>query len=333
MKKFERLRAKLREKVERRELVVAPGAYDALSARVIERAGFEAVYMTGHGTGAGMLAWSDVGLTTMTEMVWNAKNICNAVDLPVIADMDTGYGNALNVIRAVREFEQAGVAGFHLEDQVSPKKCGFMKGKLCIPLDEMVGKIEAAAEVREDPNLLIITRCDARAPLGAEEMYRRCEVYRKAGADVIFPEAPLTEEDIRKDSEWGKRIGAPLLLNGVKYGLNIPDIAALRYAILILPLIAFAVAPKAVYDVLRELKETGRYADLEKQGKAFPFEVIQELLRLPEVKKYEEKFLPREERMARWGSEEVPLETFRGLGSVPPEIPSPPAGEGRDESD
>lgn len=317
MKRFELLRAELREKVERRKLVVAPGAYDALTARVVEKAGFEAVYMTGHGTGAGMLAWTDVGMTTMTEMVRNAKNICNAVHLPVIADMDTGYGNAINVIRAVREYEQAGVAAFHIEDQMAPKKCGFMKGKICIPTEEMVGKIKAAAEAREDPNLLIIVRCDARAPLGAEEMYKRCQAYWKAGADVIFAEAPLTLEDIKKDSAWGKSIGAPLLLNGVRHGLTLKDVADLGYAILILPIIAFTVAPKAVYDVLTELKETGRYADLEKQGKAFPWEEVQELIRLPEVRQYEERYLPQEEKLARWGSEGVPGEYFRGLGNDP----------------
>lgn len=317
MKRFERLRAELREKVERRKLVVAPGAYDALTARVVEKAGFEAVYMTGHGTGAGMLAWTDVGMTTMTEMVRNAKNICNAVHLPVIADMDTGYGNAINVIRAVREYEQAGVAAFHIEDQMAPKKCGFMKGKICIPTEEMVGKIKAAAEAREDPNLLIIVRCDARAPLGAEEMYKRCQTYWKAGADVIFAEAPLTLEDMKKDSAWGKSIGAPLLLNGVRHGLTLKDVADLGYAILILPIIAFTVAPKAVYDVLTELKETGRYADLEKQGKAFPWEEVQELIRLPEVRQYEERYLSQEEKLARWGSEGVPGEYFRGLGNDP----------------
>ena len=314
MKKFERLRAKLREKVERRELLVAPGAYDALSARIIERAGFEAAYMTGHGTGAGMLAWSDVGLTTMTEMVWNVRNICNAIDIPLIADMDTGYGNAVNVVRAVREFEQAGASAVHIEDQRMPKKCGFMEGKLVIPMEEMVGKIRAAVEAREDPNFLIIARCDARAVLGADEMYRRCEAYRKAGADVIFPEAPRTMEDIRKDAQWGKRIGAPLLLNGVRYGLDTKEIAALGYSILILPIMLFPVAAKAMYDVLMDLKKTGRYDDLEKSGKAFSFHVIQELIRLPEIKKYEETYLPKELKVARWGTEAVPPEPFEGLG-------------------
>jgi 2,3-dimethylmalate lyase len=313
MKKYERLRALLKGKVNKRDLVVAPGAYDALTARVIEKAGFEAVYMTGHGTGAGLLAWTDVGLTTMTEMVMNVRNIGNAVNVPVIADMDTGYGNGVTVVRAVREYEQAGVAGFHIEDQVTPKKCGFMRGKLCIPMEEMVGKIQAAVEAREDPNLLIIARCDAREPLGADEMYRRCEAYKKAGADVIFPEAPLTPEDMKRDSEWSRAMNIPILLNGVRYGLTIQDAADMKYAILILPALAFTVAPKAVYDVLIQLKKTGVYPDLVKEGKAFSFEAIQELVRLPEVRAYEEKFLPKEERLARWGSEEVPGEYLQGV--------------------
>ena len=317
MKKFETMRAKLKEKVEKRELVVAPGAYDALTARVVEKAGFEAVYITGHGTGAGMLAWTDVGMTTMTEMANNARNICNAVNIPVIADMDTGYGNAVNVVRAVREFEQAGVAAFHIEDQVTPKKCGFMKGKMCIAMEEMIGKIRAAVEAREDPNLLIITRCDARAPLGVEELYKRCQAYFKAGADVIFAEAPLKKEDVVEDAKWAKSINAPLLLNGLRHGFSVPEIAALKYVFLILPGIAFTVAPKAVYDVLMEFKQTGRYPDLEREGKAFPFPVIQELIRLPEVRNYEERFLPQEERMARWGSEAVPEDYFRTLGYFP----------------
>ncbi len=315
MKKFEHLRAKLRERVEKRELVIAPGAYDALSARVIERAGFQAAYMTGHGVGAGMLAWSDVGLTTMTEMVWNARNICNAINIPLIADMDTGYGNSVNVVRAVREFEQAGVSAVHIEDQVMPKKCGFMEGKLVVSTEEMVGKIKAAVSAREDPNFLIIARCDARAVLGADEMYLRCEAYLKAGADVIFPEAPVHDADILADAAWGRKAGAPLLLNGVRYGLDTKKIADWGFSILILPLSCFPVAAKAMFDALTAIKTSGHYQDFEKEGKAFSFDIIQELIRLPEIKKYEKTFLPKEVKMARWGSEDVPDEPFHGLGS------------------
>jgi len=179
MKKFMALRAKLRKKLEKRELIIAPGAYDALTARIFEKAGYEAVYVTGHGVGAGMLGWTDVGLTTMTEMVWAIRNICSAVNLPVIADMDTGYGNVVNVMRAVKEYEQAGVAAFQIEDQTLPKKCGFMKGKALIAKEEMVGKIKAAIEAREDPNLLIIARCDARAIEGPEGLYQSVVNQRK----------------------------------------------------------------------------------------------------------------------------------------------------------
>ena len=307
MEKFKKLRAQLRERVDKKELVVAPGAYDALTARVFEKAGYDAVYMTGHGTGAGMLAWTDVGLATMTEMVWNAKNICNAVNIPVIADMDTGYGNAVNVVRAVKEYEQAGVCGFHIEDQASPKKCGFMKGKALVSKEEMIGKIKAAIYAREDPNLLIIVRCDARAIGGPEELYSRAEAYLEAGADLIFPEAPLSAEDIRNDA---KSISGPLFLMGSQlgrsYGLTFTQIAELGYSIVILPALAFIIAPKAVYDAAVEVKKADIAPDFYGQGRVFPWEELQELIRLPEVREYEEKFLPKEEKLARWKGEKLP---------------------------
>lgn len=301
--KFGRLRAKLREKLDRKEIIVAPGVHDALSARAVEKAGFETIYMSGHGTGAGMLAWTDVGLTTMTEMVWNLKHICNAINVPVISDMDTGYGNAVNVLRTVREYEQAGAAGFHIEDQVFPKKCGFMKGKALISMEEMIGKIKACVEARDDPNMIIIARCDARAVEGSEAMYRRCNAYAKAGADVIFAEAPLTLEEIKQDP---KRIDAPCLLNGLRAGLSIEEVAEFGYAIVIMAGLAWSVAPKAVYDAAMEVMKTRRYPDFAKEGKAFPSDVLQELIRLPEVSEAEQKFLPEEIRLERWGTKKVP---------------------------
>lgn len=311
MEKFTRLRTRLREKLNRRELVVAPGAYDALTARVFEKAGYEAVYMTGHGTGAGMLAWTDVGLTTMTEMVWNLKNICNAVNVPVIADMDTGYGNVVNVIRAVREYEQAGVSAFHIEDQAAPKKCGFMKGKALISREEMMGKIRAAAFAREDPNLLIIARCDARALEGPDGLYERAKAYLEAGADLIFPEAPRTAKDIKQDA---KSINGPLFLMGSQlgksYGLTFKEIAELGYSIVILPALAFIIAPKAVYDAAVEIKKADIAPDFYAQGRVFPWEELQELIRLPEVREYEERFLPKEEKTARWKGGKIPTDYF-----------------------
>ena len=318
MEKFKVLRARLRKKLDKGEFILAPGAYDALTARVLERAGYEAVYMTGHGVGASMLAWTDVGLTTMTEMFLTIKNICNAINIPLITDMDTGYGNAVNVIRAMREFEQAGMAAFHIEDQAGSKKCGFMKGKLLVSKEEMVGKIRACVEAREDPNLIIIARCDARAIEGNEGMYDRLRAYKKAGADVLFPEAPRDVKDIIEDA---KQLEPPLFLQGAfshRYGLTFKEMAEMGYAMHILPELAFTVAPKAVYDAAMEIKKAGRITDLVGEGKALPWEVVQELIRLPEVEEYEEKFLPKDERAARWGGEKLPDKYFvEGLQDKP----------------
>jgi 2-methylisocitrate lyase-like PEP mutase family enzyme len=308
MEKFKKLRVKLREKIDKKEMVVAPGSYDALTARAIEKAGWEAVYLTGHGVGAGMLAWTDVGLTTMTEMVWAAKNICNAINVPLISDMDTGYGNAVNVMRAVREFEQAGVAAVQFEDQAMPKKCGFMKGKALISKEEMVGKIRAAVEAREDPNFLLIARCDARAVEGPESMYDRLNAYAEAGADLLYPEAPRDGEDVKEDAKRVK--GAPLYLIGnwlgTRYGLTLKEVEEMGYAVVILPELAFTVAPKAVYDIALEIKKTGEYPDFVKQGKQFSWDEIQELIRLPEVNRIEKTYLPKDVKMLRWGSENLP---------------------------
>ena len=189
-------RPRLRELLARPEPLVAPGAYDALSARLVEQAGFDVVYMTGFGTTASLAGRPDVGLLTGTEMVDNARRIAAAVDVPVIADADTGYGNAINVVRTVQAYEQAGVAGIHLEDQVMPKKCGHMSGKAVIPADEMAGKIRAAVEARRDPDFLLIARTDAAAVEGLAAAIDRGRAYADAGADVLFVEAPTSEDDI-----------------------------------------------------------------------------------------------------------------------------------------
>src|SRR5437868_5473671 len=185
----------LRELLARPEPILAPGAYDALSARLIEAAGFPAVYMTGFGSAASLLGRPDVGLLGMSEMVANARRIVDAVDVPVIADADTGYGNPINVIRTVHEYEQAGVAAIHLEDQLAPKKCGHMEGKQLVPSDEMVAKVRAAVDARRS-DLVIIARTDARAVEGLEGALQRARRYRDAGADVIFFEAPQSEAEI-----------------------------------------------------------------------------------------------------------------------------------------
>src|SRR5690606_31812713 len=191
-------RARLRELLAGPGPVVAPGAYDALSARPVEQAGFDVVYMTGFGTTASLIGRPDVGLLSGTEMVDNARRIAAAVDVPVIADADTGYGNAINVVRTVQSYEQAGVAGVHIEDQVMPKKCGHMSGKAVIGADEMVGKIRAAVSARRDPDFVVIARTDAAAVEGLDAALERARAYAEAGADLLFVEAPTSEDDIAR---------------------------------------------------------------------------------------------------------------------------------------
>ncbi len=188
--------AKLRQMLNSDGLIVAPFVINGLHARIAETVGFNAVYMTGAGTAAER-GFPDVGLLTMTEMVANAKYIANAVDIPVVCDADTGYGNALNVQRTVREYEAAGVAGIHIEDQVFPKKCGFFEGKQVVPLEEHVQKIRAALDARRDPDFVIIARCDAYAVTGWEDTVRRCRAYRDAGADMVFVDGIKTLDDLR----------------------------------------------------------------------------------------------------------------------------------------
>jgi 2-methylisocitrate lyase-like PEP mutase family enzyme len=306
--KFELNRIKLREKLDKEELITAPGAHGPFYARLVERAGFETVYMTGFGTAANLLGVPDVGLMTMSEMVANAKNVCSAVDLPVIADMDTGYGNAINVLRTVTEYEQAGVAGFHIEDQVSPKKCGFMTGKMVISPKEMVGKINACVEARSDDNMIIIARTDARAVEGNEVMWDRANSYIEAGADVIFAERPESLEDIKGDL---KNIKAPLLCNGIRpqYGVkSIEEMESLGFAILILPGATWDPAFKAAYEFLVKIRDTGLYPDhLMGPLKFFSREEFSEIVQLPQIRKYEEKFLPEKEIIERYRSKKVPL--------------------------
>ncbi len=187
---------RLRELLAGPDPVLAPGVFDGLGARLVEEAGFPAVYMTGFGTAAALLGRPDVGLLTMSEMVDNAARIAAACELPVIADADTGYGNSLNVIRTVQEYERAGVAGIHIEDQVAPKKCGHMEGKQVIPPAEMEAKIRAAVAARQSPDFVIIARTDARAVEGMDSAIERALRYREAGADVLFVEAAESEDEI-----------------------------------------------------------------------------------------------------------------------------------------
>ncbi len=253
-----RATTRLRTMLKAPGLIVAPGAYDGFSARLIEAAGFTCVYMTGAGTAGSHLGQPDLGLATMTEMANNAAHIASCVSLPVIADADTGYGNALNVVRTVREYERAGVAGCHFEDQVAPKKCGHIAGKQVIPAIEFAQKIRAAAEYRTDPDFVIIARTDARAVTSLDDAIERGNLYHEAGADVIFVEAPQTEDEIQRVV---REVKAPLLMNQVPGGrtpmVKTAELERMGFKIVIHPAVCMEAAIPAMEKALKRLKDTG----------------------------------------------------------------------------
>jgi 2,3-dimethylmalate lyase len=282
-------RPRLRELLARPEPLVAPGAYDALSARLVEQAGFDVVYMTGFGTTAALAGRPDVGLLTGTEMIDNARRIVAAVDVPVIADADTGYGNAINVVRTVQAYEQAGVAGIHLEDQVMPKKCGHMSGKAVIPADEMVGKIRAAVAARRDPDFLLIARTDAAAVEGLSAAIERARAYAGAGADVLFVEAPTSEDDIARVADELRGV-APLVFNWAEGGHTPPiplaRIAELGFALVLFPIGTLLAATAGIRRLLASLRADGVPAvdDLP------TFDGFTDLIGLPEIRDLESRF-------------------------------------------
>jgi 2-methylisocitrate lyase-like PEP mutase family enzyme len=256
-------RKKLRELVNGKRYVIVPGAYDPLTARLVQIAGFEAVYLTGGGYSRAN-GLPDLGLFTMSENVEFISRAVDAVDIPVIADMDTGYGNALNVIRAMREFEKTGVAAFHLEDQVSPKKCGHYEGKQLVSKTEMVGKIKAAVDTRSDADMVIIARTDSRAVEGFEAAIDRMNAYLEAGADVGFVEAPQTAEEMAKIP---RSIGKPALVNIFEGGKTPPlpakQLEAMGFRIGIYPSQTHRAAIFAAQEVLAVLKRDGDTAAIE----------------------------------------------------------------------
>jgi len=251
-----RTTTKLRQMLKEPGIIVAPGAYEGLSARLIEAQGFHAVYMTGGGTAASQIGQPDLGLTTLTEMATHARHIASAVSLPVIADADTGYGNVLNVVRTVREYERAGVAALHIEDQVFPKRCGHIGGKQVIPAKEFSEKIRAAAEYRTDPDFVIIARTDARAVHGLDDAIERGNLYHAAGADVIFVEAPVDEGEIQRVA---REVKAPLLVNMAAGSKTPPvktsELQRLGFKIVIYPAVCMFAAVPAMEQALIRLKE------------------------------------------------------------------------------
>ncbi|MBM3941125.1 MAG: isocitrate lyase/PEP mutase family protein [SAR202 cluster bacterium] len=250
---------RLRELLRRPGTLLAPFTYDGFTARVAEETGFEAVYMSGFGTSMSK-GLPDVGLLTQTEMTQNAAYIVSAVSVPVIADADTGYGNAINVRRTVREYERAGVAAIHIEDQVSPKKCGFFDGKQVIDAAEAAQKIRAAIEARSDPDFVVIARCDALTVAGWDETERRCRMYRAAGADLVFVDGIRSLADLE---EYARRLhDIPRLYNGE---LPPADAQRLGFRLQIHRGPVFALYP-IIGRMMRELRESGRIGELERYG-------------------------------------------------------------------
>jgi methylisocitrate lyase len=252
-------RQSLREQLENKnKIIVLPGVFDALSARIAEQVGFEAMFQTGYGSSAALLGMPDFGFLNAGETVDNARRIIRAVSVPVLVDADTGYGNPLNVWRIVRDLESLGAAGIFLEDQIWPKRCGHMAGKDVISKDDYMPKLKAALEARRSKDFVIVARTDARAPIGLGEAIERGKAYRKAGADVIFVEAPTSIQELKKVAH---EIDAPLVANMIEDGVtpNLPasELLKLGYRVAVYPLSGLYSATYAMREVFEELKKTG----------------------------------------------------------------------------
>lgn len=275
--------SQLRQLIQDGKILVAPGAYDALTARLVEHAGFSAVYFTGAGLSYTSLARPDLGLLTMTEMVTRAAQIVRAVNIPVISDIDNGYGGVLNVVRTIEEFERAGVAGVHIEDQTFPKRCALIAGKSLISTEEMVHKIKAAVSARRDPNFVIMARSDAFALGGQDEIIARGKAYATAGADVFFVEAAGTSaSDL---AAIAQAIDIPLITDMVEGGqapfLSAGELEKMGYDIVIFPNSLTRVFARVGLDVLATLRETGTTQTW--QPRMFSFPDLLELLGLSKM--------------------------------------------------
>ena len=258
-----RTTTKFRQLLNQPGIIQAPGSYDCLTAKLIQQAGFPAVYMTGAGTSVAQLGYPDLGLATMTDMIANAASITDILDVPLIADADTGYGGILNVRRTVRQYERAGVAAIHIEDQEMPKRCGHLDDKKVVSTEDMVQKIRAAVDARTDDDFTIIVRTDSIAVTGWEDAMVRCEEYIKAGADALFVEALRTPEEVE---QVGKNISVPLLYNFVESGksplLSAADLEKFGFKIVIYPASALLAVTRVGEKSMAQLKEPGTTAHL-----------------------------------------------------------------------
>jgi 2-methylisocitrate lyase-like PEP mutase family enzyme len=299
---------KFRELLRQKPYIFTPGITTPLHAMIVEKAGFDYVYIGGYDVSLTLLGLPDVGLITETEMVANAGHTARSVNLPVIADADTGYGNAINVMRAVRNFEAAGVAGLHIEDQVSPKRCGHVAGKMIISEEEAVGKLRAALDARRNGDFVIIARTDAVAAQGGglDEAIRRGKAYAGAGADMIFCEFPTTDIELPRrfaEEVRGAFPGLPLYFNFSsnlewhKVDISFDDIAALGYKAIHTSLAGMRATMMATWDYAVDLKARGAQAeiDFQKRLRAHPMGAFHELAGFPGIRAMEEKYLPADE--------------------------------------
>jgi carboxyvinyl-carboxyphosphonate phosphorylmutase len=271
------------------QLVRVPGAYDALSARIVEQAGFPAIYMTGFGATAARLGQPDIGLLTQTEMCTHARDMVRAVKVPVIADADTGYGGLLNVQHTVRGYEAAGAVAIQLEDQEFPKKCGHMLGRRVVAAEDMAAKIRVAVDARSDRDFLIIARTDARTVHGLDEALRRAEIYLRAGADILFVESP---ESVEEMARIGRTFDVPLVANMVEGGrtpiLSAAELERVGYRLAIFPALGFLAAGAALTSAYGELKDKGSSADL--ATPLYPFKDFSALMGFDWIAEFDRKY-------------------------------------------
>lgn len=280
---------RLRELIGGDKIVVAPGAYDALSARIIEACGFEMIEATGAGISC-VLGYPDVGLSTMTEVLWQLEHMAAVTNIPIVADADTGYGNAVNVYRTVQEFERAGVAGLHIEDQVFPKKCGLLAGKEMVSINEMAGKIKAAVDARRDDDFVVIARTDARDTGGLSDVVDRGNAFREAGADMVFVYGAHSVEEL---ATIARQIHAPLMTHvsrGAKFEkITAHDLEALGYRIVIFALTPLEVAAKSLESFLEELLRSG--TDEAYKTKMLDYSELYELVRFSDIMDIEARYV------------------------------------------
>ncbi|MGB9167522.1 MAG: oxaloacetate decarboxylase [Nitrososphaeraceae archaeon] len=288
MKKFEVI--SLKERLEKKdEIIVLPGVYDALSARIAQNVGFNAAFQTGYGTSATLLGMPDFGFLNAGETMDNARRIINSVDIPILVDIDTGYGNPLNVWRTVTDLEKLGAGGIFLEDQVWPKRCGHMKGKSVISKEDYVQKLKAAIDARKSKDFIIVARTDSLAQYGIDEAIERGKEFQKIGADVIFIEAPKNLEEMKKITA---EIDAPLLANMIEEGVtpNLPakDLEKLGFRMVVFPLSALYSSTYAIKNVFLSLQKTGMTKNLKK--KMITFKEFNDFVNLPKYNQLEKKY-------------------------------------------